>query len=118
VGDEAPTSSDLVAFLRRAGKDRDLQAAFWGPPPPYDAADPGRYDKFWDDERIQELLKKYGWDDLTDNQRSVIRMPRNLGALQSAIEHELRGEEWSCDDFVLHQHAHVSIGPCWVLVRV
>jgi hypothetical protein len=114
VEDVAPTS--LVDFLKRASKDPELQATFWGAP--YDPTDPGRYDKFWNDGRIQALLNRNGWGGLKDDHRRVIRMPRNLCALQSALEAEQLGEDWSCDDFELHQHPHVSIGPCWVLVRV
>jgi hypothetical protein len=114
VEDEARTS--LVDFLMSAGQDPELQAAFWEAS--YDDEDPDRYSKFWDDDRIQTLLNRYGWRGLIDDHRRIIRLPRNLPGLQAAIEAELRGEAWSCDDFELHQHAHVAIGPCWVLVRV
>jgi hypothetical protein len=105
----------LIDFLQAAGADEELQQAFYGAD--YQLDNPGRYPDFWDNPRIRALLEKYGWANLRDAHKELLRKPRNLPKLQEAIEAEANGEEWPYD-VGAHQHPHVSIGPCWVLVRV
>jgi hypothetical protein len=105
----------LVDFLDGAGHDKELQDAFWESEFLLD--DPERYRNFWDNPRRQELLNRNGFRSLKPAHQDLVRRPRNLPKLQEAVEAELSGEPWPYD-VGAHQHTHVSIGPCWVLVRV
>jgi hypothetical protein len=113
VADEDFTK--LVDFLKSAGHDEELQEAFWESEFLLD--DPDRYNNFWDNPRRRELLGKHGFGTLKQAHQDLIRRPRNLPKMQEAVEAELSGEDWPYD-VGAHQHTHVSIGPCWVLVRI